>query len=189
MSECPMGITNFFRWLNRQTYAEMGRAVVRKVGPDPIIRDNLIDKSEFAEAFVAFDAGEHDEAFRIFTELAEAGDAEAQNNVGVLCEVSYRDNGAEEWYRRAATQGLALAQHNLAAILAADLMLELEIVSTDDTDRKLVEGYMWEKLAADQGHEDAVRGVTRLSKHMTPVQISDAEQLVKEWEPKPEPRN
>ena len=57
--------------------------------------------------------------FRETLQLAEQGDAKAQNNLGAMYATGrgVRQNYAEavKWYRQAAEQGLAAAQYNLGA--------------------------------------------------------------------------
>lgn len=59
-------------------------------------------------------------AFRAWMKLAEAGEAEAQNNVAFLYErglgVKQDYELAEEWYEKAAAQQLPEAYHNLAML-------------------------------------------------------------------------
>ena len=56
-------------------------------------------------------------AMRSWSDLAEAGDPEAQHNIGYMYEeglgVTQQYDVAMEWYRRAASGGLAEADHNL----------------------------------------------------------------------------
>lgn len=56
-------------------------------------------------------------AMRAWSDLAEAGDPEAQHNIGYMYEeglgVTQQYDVAMEWYRRAADGGLAEAEHNL----------------------------------------------------------------------------
>ena len=56
-------------------------------------------------------------ALRAWSDLAEAGDPEAQHNIGYMYEeglgVTQQFDVAMEWYRRAADGGLAEADHNL----------------------------------------------------------------------------
>ena len=56
-------------------------------------------------------------ALRAWSDLAEAGDPEAQHNIGYMYEeglgVTQQYDVAMEWYRRAADGGLAEADHNL----------------------------------------------------------------------------
>ena len=56
-------------------------------------------------------------AMRAWYDLAAAGDAQAQHNIGYLYEeglgVTQQYDAAMEWYRRAADGGLAEAEHNL----------------------------------------------------------------------------
>ncbi len=155
--------------------------------PHQAVRINLIEKPEFRDAFEAFDDQESSKALEIFEDLAEQGDAAAQNNVGVLYESStgvYRsDRAAEQWYRKAAEQGLPEAQYNLAAILAADLMAGKEGDDAEEIQRRFIEAYTWLTLAAAQDHPDAAEGVRRMRKHMTPYQIGEAQRRVWEWQP------
>ena len=80
---------------------------------------------------------------------AEAGDAEAQFNLGVLYNngdgVPQDDAEAVRWYRLAADQGYADAQYNLGVMYATG-----EGVPQDDA-----EALRWYRLAADQGHAGA----------------------------------
>jgi len=44
--------------------------------------------------------------------------------------------------------------------------------------------YMWLRLAARQGNRTAQKNIGILARKMTPEQISNAEQMVREWKPK-----
>jgi TPR repeat protein len=76
------------------------------------------------------------------------------------------------------------AQFNLAAILAADLMVGGEGRKERTKGDLYTEAYMWVRLAAAKGHEGAREGVVRLSKVMSAAQIAEAERLVQKWKPK-----
>jgi TPR repeat protein len=80
---------------------------------------------------------------------AEAGDAEAQRNLGVRYAtgrgVSKDDAEAMRWFRLAADQGHASAQFDLGVRYVTG-----RGVSKDDA-----EAMRWYRLAADQGHADA----------------------------------
>jgi len=80
---------------------------------------------------------------------AEAGDAEAQSNLGFRYEygegVPEDSEEAVRWYRRAANQGHADAQYSLGAMYGTG-----EGVPQDDA-----EATRLYRLAADQGHADA----------------------------------
>jgi len=70
------------------------------------------------EALAAAQAGDHAKALRLWLPLAEAGDALAQYNVGVLHEqglgVPRDDAQAMWWYLKSAAQGYGWAAYNLA---------------------------------------------------------------------------
>jgi uncharacterized protein len=74
------------------------------------------------DGLTAYDRGDYATAMRLFRPLANHGNAEAQNNVGVMYEkgqgVSQNHTEAVKWYRKAANQGNALAQSNLADLYA-----------------------------------------------------------------------
>jgi len=88
---------------------------------------------------------DYDTAFELFQELAEAGNAAAQANVGY-----YYDNGlgveqdtaeAVHWYRLAAENGDPTAQYNLG------VMYEVG----EGVERDYTEAFKWFRLAADSG--------------------------------------
>ncbi len=184
-------LERFAGYMTRSEVAEAKQLAVewwaRAMEPHRAVRNNLIEKPKFTSAFKAFDARGYFEAFKLFKDFAEQGDAAAQNNVGVLYESStgvYRsDRAAEQWYRKAAEQGLPEAQYNLAAILAADLMAGKEGDDAEENQRRFIEAYTWLTLAAAQDHPDAAEGVRRMRKHMTPYQIGEAQRRVWEWQP------
>ena len=80
---------------------------------------------------------------------AQAGDASAQNNLGVMYEdgtgVPQDDTQAVAWYRKAADQGDASAQYNLGLMYANGTG-----VPQDDT-----QAVAWTRKAADQGNASA----------------------------------
>src|SRR5271170_4185690 len=72
--------------------------------------------SEDADA--AYRNGDYATALRLSRELAEQGDAMAQSRLGLMYRdghgVPQDDQQAVEWFRKAAEQGRANAQYNLA---------------------------------------------------------------------------
>ena len=119
---------------------------------------------------------------------AVAGDPAAQNTLGIKYEIGLgvpmNDTLAMQWYRKAAQQGLAEAQFNLAAVLIADLMVGATPASVKQNEKKFIEAYMWVSLAANAGHEGAAEGVRRLAKLMTPADLAKAQKMAREWKPK-----
>ena len=79
--------------------------------------------------------------------LADQGDVDAQNNLGVMYDngngVPENDAEAVKWFRKAADQGYAKAQYNLGLIY-----FKGEGVPKNDT-----EAVKWFRKAADQGHD------------------------------------
>jgi TPR repeat protein len=111
---------------------------------------------------------------------AAQGDAEAQNNLGVM----YRKGQgvpqdyaeAAKWYRQPAAQGDAKAQLNLGIMYAKG-----RGVAHDD-----VQAYTWFDLAAANvttkpHHDKAVKARDTLAARMTPAQIAEAPKLAREW--------
>ncbi|HUI60566.1 MAG TPA: caspase family protein [Steroidobacteraceae bacterium] len=78
--------------------------------------------------YIAYDRADYKSALRVWMTTAEAGDAEAQNNVGEIYE---RGLGGEPnyeaaiiWYQKAADQGYARAQFNLGTLYEQGLGVE-----------------------------------------------------------------
>jgi hypothetical protein len=138
----------------------------------------------------AFRNKEYQKAFRELKAAAEAGQAEAQFDLGVLYAQGrgvQRDlTEATRWYRKAAEQGNAEAEFALGQMYSlgwgvprdeADALRWLEMANDPDstgppTDWALVEGYgvakddkeaaHWYQLAAEKGHAEAQYNLGRL---------------------------
>ena len=78
------------------------------------------DELAFDSGLAAMDRGHFATAIRAWLPLAEAGSAEAQNNLGHMYEeglgVSQNYQTSMDWYRRAAEQDLPEAQHNVGLL-------------------------------------------------------------------------
>lgn len=99
--------------------------------------------------YAAYKSGYYQRAIDLWMPLAEAGDARAQEFIGILYEEGHgvqKDTAkAIEWYERAAKSGDMAAQYNLGRIY-----LKGEIVEQDFSRAKdLLQS------AADQGDKDA----------------------------------
>ena len=74
----------------------------------------MVGAADYDEGFAAFERGDYETAFREWLPLAEAGNATAQYNLGLLYDkgqgVPQDDQEALRWWRKAAEQGLAKAQ-------------------------------------------------------------------------------
>ena len=77
------------------------------------------------------------------------------------------------WLRRAADQGLPLAQLSLGVAYALGHGVQQDFVSA----------HMWFSLSAAQGNQDAVKDRDRAAGNMTPAQIAEAQKLAREWTP------
>ena len=152
------------------------------VNPTAVVRQNLVEDPELTDAFSTYDAGNLVRAFWMFEDATTLGNAAAQYNLGVCYETATgvaarSDRAAEEWYRKAAEQGLSEAQFSIAAVLAGDIMAGHDRHSTDEQGERLVEAYMWLLQARSSGFAQADDSIRRLSAHMTTLQIEQATAL------------
>ena len=103
----------------------------------------------FQNGLAAAQAGDFATALKEWTPLAEAGDVDAQYNLGIMYDNGYgvpQDYAeAVKWYRLAAEQGYAKAQYNLGTMY--------EYGNGVPQDYK--EAVRWYRLAAEQGNVDA----------------------------------
>jgi uncharacterized protein len=76
-----------------------------------------VANADFSDGMRAYREGAYSTAFQRWIVLAEAGDAKAQNNLGVLYRrglgVEKNSTKAVEWYEKSANQKFAKAQFNL----------------------------------------------------------------------------
>ena len=98
----------------------------------------------------AYQRGDYATALRLWLPLDRRGIVAAQHNVAVIYDSGGRGVPRDEveavrWYHRAAEQGSASAQNNLATMYFAGR----------GTAQDLVEGVRWWRSAAEQGHAAA----------------------------------
>jgi len=111
--------------------------------------------------------------------LAEAGNADAQFNLGSLyyqglgVPQDYRE--AVKWFRKAAEQGHLYAQVNLGSIYAEGIKGVIE--------RDYPQALMWYLFAAARGDMEAIEMRDNLAMRMTPAQITEAQRLAREFRP------
>ena len=102
-------------------------------------------QADLESAKAAYDAGEYDTALELLIPLAEAGDAIAQHNLGVMYRDGFgvpQDNSeAVKWTRKAAEQGYAEAQYNLGKVYQDGLGIPQDYT----------EALKWYRKAAEQG--------------------------------------
>jgi uncharacterized protein len=121
---------------------------------------------------------DYKEAVKWFRLSAEKGLAQAQSNLGVMyyggrgVPQDYKE--AVKWFRLSAEQGYAVAQSNLGAMY----------VKGQGVPKDYVLSHMWANLAASNGNKYGIKYRDILEKEMTPSQIAEAQQLVRNWKPK-----
>jgi tetratricopeptide (TPR) repeat protein len=97
----------------------------------------------FEDAVAAYQSGDYGAALKVWSRLAEQGDADAQFRLGVMYEsgqgVLRSDAEAIKWYRKAAEQDDGVAQFNLGIMYAKG-------VSPNHA-----EAVLWYRRAADHG--------------------------------------
>ncbi len=116
---------------------------------------------------------------RWYRKAAEQGDADAQNNLGLMYEngLGVLQNYAEavRWFRKAADRGHIYVWFNLGRMYAEGLGVPQDYV----------QAHMWFNLIAlrssGEDHDDAVKARNFVEGHMTPVEIGEAEKLAREW--------
>ena len=101
------------------------------------------------DPYAAFDAGDYETSYKLLKPLADQGDTDAQNHLGVQyflgLGVAKDHRKAVEWYRKAAEQGDPDAQRNLG-----DMYMNGHGVQKDD-----YQAYLWYFAAVQQGNESA----------------------------------
>ncbi len=113
--------------------------------------------ADFQKGLAAARSGDFANALRECKPLAEQGDADAQNNLGVMYDkgigVPQNHKTAVKWYRLAAEQGDARAQYNLGVMYDNG-----KGVPQDDKT-----AVKWWTLAAEQGHTLAQQKLNQLT--------------------------
>lgn len=98
----------------------MLRALFLVVSLFVVLAAGQVQAQSFQDGVAAFQKGDFQTALKIWRPMADAGDPEAQRNIGVMYQqglgVPQDFSEAAAWYRRAAEQGHARAQQNLGAL-------------------------------------------------------------------------
>jgi TPR repeat protein len=115
-----------------------------------------------------------------------------------------------KWYRKAAEQGYAEAQHNLGRMYftgrgvdqdhaeamrwfrqaadqenaAAQHNLGVMYTRGLGVPQDYFQAYSWFSLSAANGYKEAAKGRDITAQHLTPEQIAEAERLAREWQEK-----
>jgi TPR repeat protein len=122
--------------------------------------------ADFGTAMEAYGAGDFETAYSLWLPLAEAGNAAAQFNIGLLNERGEgRDRDIAEalaWYAKAAESGFARAQFRLGEIYDAG----------KDVERDLIEARKWFFVAAEARYPKARKRMKKVADEMTPKEIA-----------------
>jgi TPR repeat protein len=129
----------------------------------------------FDTGWAAYKKGNYEAAFEAWVGLAKAGDAQSQTALGSLyylgLGVPHDHAEAHRLYLLAAEKGFPSA------------LLSLGIFYTDpENEQDFVEAHKWFSLAAEKGTNEGALRRDRLAGKMTPSQITEAQQLAREWQ-------
>jgi TPR repeat protein len=131
------------------------------------------------DAVAAYLSGDYATALKLLKPLAEQGNAEAQNQLGLMYGTGQgvpKDFAeAARWSRLAAEQGNTVGQASLGFMYE-----DGDGVPKDD-----VLAHMWFNLAAAQGYKDADTYRDKTAELMTPDQIAEAQRMARDWKPPP----
>jgi len=135
---------------------------------------------DFSAALTAYQKGDYVTAAKEWRTLADSGDAPSQYNLGLLY---YDGHGvpqdfaqAASWFHRAADQDYTKAQHNLGAMYGTGKGVK----------RDFVQAYMWMNICAAKGDSGCVDQRDLLAKKLKASQLSAAQRMASEWQPKKE---
>jgi uncharacterized protein len=138
---------------------------------------------QLEDAHEAYHSGDYATAQKLFTPLAEEGNPDAQRLLGSIYYYAEDGRGAAQdfaeaakWWRRAANQGITVAQSNLGYMYAHG----------QGVPQDYVQAYLWFSVAAARGDADAADDRDGIAHQMTPDQIAEAQRLAREWKAKPE---
>jgi uncharacterized protein len=167
----------------------------------------------FEDGVDADERGDYATAMRLWRPLADQGDANAQNRLGIMYEaglgVMQDFAAAVRWFRKAADQGLADAQLELGwmyehgqgepqdytaalrwyrrAAAQGDADAQSELGNMYESGRGVkqnhVRAHLWFNLSAAGGNEEAAKNRDIVAAKMTPAQIAEAQKLAREWKP------
>ena len=133
--------------------------------------------ADFAAGLAAYDKHDYATAFKEWKPVAEAGDPEAQFNLGLLyydglgVPQSYSD--AARWFRRSADQGYEKAQLNLGAMYGVGKGMH----------KNYVEAYTWLSLCAATGDAKCLAQRDLVARKLSSRKLAVAQRRAKEWQP------
>lgn len=139
--------------------------------------------SDAPDPLTAFRNGDYTEAYRLWRPLAEKGDPQAQNYLGILYQlglgVERDDPQAFKWYHAAAVHGNADAQRNLGTLYQTGTGIA----------QNNLWAYAWYYAAVHNGSAKAQDYIEAMAGKLTPNQQMKARGLVQAYlEPVPPPK-
>ena len=133
--------------------------------------------ADFETGEAAYQRGDYATALREWQPLAMQGNAMAQARLGGLFHhgqgVPQDYVQARQWYERAAARGSATAHINLGRLYESGHGVRQDVVLA----------YKWYTLGAAHGDPLGAELGETLAKRMTPAQLFQAQQRVREWKP------
>lgn len=124
---------------------------------------------------VLFEQGKYEKAYDLWMPLANDGDAEAQNYIGIHHYLGLGKNRdyrlAKQWFEKAATNGFADAQYNLGVMYENGQYVKQDYVIA----------YMWFYLANHNGNHNAEKRMKSMGDDhkLFPNQMNHAIELSK----------
>jgi uncharacterized protein len=131
--------------------------------------------ADFAAGLAAYDHHDYATAFKEWKPVAEAGDPEAQFNLGLLyydglgIPQSYSD--AVLWFKRSADQGYEKAELNLGAMYGVGKGVH----------KNLIESYKWLSICAATGDAKCAAERDLVAKKLNSKKLAEAQRMAKEW--------
>ena len=166
---------------------------------------------DFQDGVDAANRGIYKTAYKVFSELAEQGDARAQYNLGFMhlegLGVSKDSKEAFKWFRLAAEQRQGRAQHSLGVMYLqgsgvqrdpkeafkwfrlaayqgyadAQFYLGMMYLEGEVVPKDHVLAHMWFALSAARGVENAAHHREKCEEKMSPAQIKKARTMATNW--------
>lgn len=167
--------------------------------------------ADVEQAFVALHQKDYPSAYKLFLESAQAGNAEAEYNLGVLI---HEGQGTEKdetqalsWIEKAAVQGWADAQYYLGNLYefgqivpqsfqnaalwyqkaaeqgnaSAQTNLAVLYANGQGVNQDIVLAYVWSNLAASQGIVEALQNRETVAAEMSPEMLKRVRAVSKEY--------
>lgn len=129
----------------------------------------------FSEGEKAYVQEDYPQAVKLFKQAGWLGNVDAQVVLGGMYffghKVPQDYDKARSWYTKAAKQNNGAAQSNLGIIYANGLGIE----------KDYVQAYKWLNLAVAHGNPIALENLEKIVSKMTPEQLSEAQELAKNW--------